>query len=660
MRVMKFLGTLALVFAVSAMTSCKGSDQPTDVLQEIPAATDDSVQDEGVADEGVADEGAADEGVADEGAADEGLADDTPVDDGSDVTDSGEDADAEVSCEPKCEDRVCGPDPVCKESCGTCEAGHSCDSNGQCQQDGCEKVCGDRVCGPDPVCGQSCGGCDAPYECNDAGQCECEPNCEGLDCGPDPKCGQSCGGCDAPYECNDAGQCECEPNCHGRECGNDPKCGLSCGGCDAPYECNDAGQCECRPNCEGLECGNDPKCGLSCGTCTTPAFCNPQGLCECTQECGLRRCGPDPICGQSCGTCSSGFSCDLNGLCSPDECAKQCGTRICGPDPVCGASCGACDFGYRCDADGQCQPDGCLKQCDGRVCGPDPVCGQACGNCVGSLVCDLKGKCIPNTAKCDGDWCFIQSGAFQMGSPNDELGRFRNEGPVHTVTITRPFYIKQYEVTQGEWKSMFHNNPSRFSTCGDECPVDQVNWFEAVAYANALSEKEGLEKCYTMSDCSGILGSGNPDYDRYQCTVTYPNLLDCKGYRLPTEAEWEYAARAGVHGPRYGEIYSTTWFTGNSSWLTHPVGEKSPNNWGLYDVLGNVKEWVNDLYDEYYYSSCNTGCQDPLGPDNSDLRVQRGGCWANSTASVRLAVRDGLYPRFRNDYSGFRLARTVP
>ena len=242
-----------------------------------------------------------------------------------------------------------------------------------------------------------------------------------------------------------------------------------------------------------------------------------------------------------------------------------------------------------------------------------------------------------------------------MGSPEDDPERYSNEGPTYIATITRDFYMSQTEVTQEQWESVFQNNPSSTTECGVDCPVETVNWFEAVAYANALSDKEGREKCYTIEGCSGSPGTGLKN-----CTVTHSNLLDCKGYRLPTEAEWEYAARAGVHGPRYGEIYSTTWFSGNSSWLTHPVGEKSPNNWGLYDVLGNVEEWVNDLYDEYYYSSCNTGCQDPLGPDNSDLRVQRGGCWANSIDSVRLAVRDGLYPRFRNDYSGFRLARTVP
>ena len=471
MQVFKSLGALTLIFAVSVMLSCGDSETKTDVLPDNSPATDE----------------------------------------GSDTTDSGSDADTETPCEKQCGDRVCGLDPVCQESCGTCETGYSCDADGQCQQDGCEKACGNRVCGPDPVCQESCGTCQAHENCNSEGQCECVPDCLEHKCGKDPVCG--------------------------------------------------------------------------------------------TQDCGP-----------------------------------------CGPEEVC--------------KEGQC----CTKNCAYRVCGPDPDCGEPCGTCDAGTTCDSVGRCVPESVgTCVDGWCLIEAGTFDMGSPETEQYRDNDEGPVHSVTITRSFIIRETEMTQKEWKALFgNNNPSRYPECGDNCPVEMVNWYEAVHYANTLSQLEHLESCYEISDCSGTFGAGQQTEDLYQCTVTFRGP-DCTGYRLPTEAEWEYAARAGTTGPRYAEPpNSIGWCQPESPMNTHPCAGKAANAWGLYDMLGNVSEWVYDWYDENYYSYCLSDCTDPLGtPTSTDMRSYRGGNFSVGYDYLRSASRTPNYPKVRGSNIGFRLIRTV-
>jgi formylglycine-generating enzyme required for sulfatase activity len=191
------------------------------------------------------------------------------------------------------------------------------------------------------------------------------------------------------------------------------------------------------------------------------------------------------------------------------------------------------------------------------------------------------------------------------------------------------------EVTQGEWQAAMGNNPSEFKNCGANCPVEQVSWDDAVGYANALSRREELPECYSGSTFSGI---------------------SCKGYRLPTEAEWEYAARAGTRGATYGrDIDSVAWYDQNARGSTHVVLQKQPNAWGLYDMLGNVWEWTGDWYDVYPGRVI-----DPTGPVSGSGRVIRGGSWADfaryARASDRVAVPEGS----RNSALGFRLVRTMP
>ena len=212
------------------------------------------------------------------------------------------------------------------------------------------------------------------------------------------------------------------------------------------------------------------------------------------------------------------------------------------------------------------------------------------------------------------------AGSFVMGSPQDEEGRDSNERQ-HGVRISQGFWIGKYEVTQGEWEAVMGTNPSRFTECGSQCPVERVSWNDVQKFIGRLNERES--------------GSGYV-------------------YRLPTEAEWEYAARAGTTGARYGELDEVAWYSGNSDRETHPVGEKRANAWGLLDMLGNVWEWTADWYGGYPTGSVT----DPEGPLGGSDRVFRGGSWNSRAGGVRSAARSGIVPGYRGGWIGFRLVRT--
>jgi formylglycine-generating enzyme required for sulfatase activity len=239
----------------------------------------------------------------------------------------------------------------------------------------------------------------------------------------------------------------------------------------------------------------------------------------------------------------------------------------------------------------------------------------------------------PKPADCPAGYVRIAPGTFTMGSPPGERDRDDDETQ-RNVTITRAFCMKATEVTQGEWQAVMGSNPSYFKDCGANCPVEKVSWDDAVGYANALSRREGLPECYAGSTFSG---------------------LGCKGYRLPTEAEWEYAARAGTTGATYGNLGSVAWYDENSGSATHPVGQKRPNAWGLYDMLGNVWEWTGDWYGEY-----SGTVTDPTGPARGSTRVVRGGSWYSIARGARAAFRGNYAPVDRDDDLGFRLSRTAP
>jgi formylglycine-generating enzyme required for sulfatase activity len=214
----------------------------------------------------------------------------------------------------------------------------------------------------------------------------------------------------------------------------------------------------------------------------------------------------------------------------------------------------------------------------------------------------------------------VPAGSFQMG---DSTGNgYLDELPVHTVNITQSFYLQKTEVTQGQWRAVMGSSPSYFSSCGDTCPVEQVSWQDIQTFIATLNVQD-------------------------------PG----KTYRLPTEAEWEYAARAGTTGDYGGTgvLDEMGWYEVNSGSTTHPVAGKQPNAWGLFDMHGNVWEWVQDWYLESYYSVSPT--DDPAGPATGTRRVLRGGSWFDGADSARSAARYDVLPTGRHGSYGFRLAR---
>ena len=239
------------------------------------------------------------------------------------------------------------------------------------------------------------------------------------------------------------------------------------------------------------------------------------------------------------------------------------------------------------------------------------------------LESDVPPKKITNSLGME--FVYVKPGSFMMGSPANESGRYDDEMQ-HRVTLSKGFYMQTTEVTQGQWRAIMGSSPSKFSNCGEDCPVEQVSWDDVQTFISKLNRKKG----------------GNR-------------------YRLPTEAEWEYAARAGstarfCYGDDEGRLSEYAWYSGNSGGKTHPVAQKQPNAWGLYDMHGNVYEWCQDWYDKNYPSGNVT---DPTGPSSGSLRVLCGGSWSSLAEFCRSAIRYGKFSATRNLYLGFRLVREL-
>jgi len=215
----------------------------------------------------------------------------------------------------------------------------------------------------------------------------------------------------------------------------------------------------------------------------------------------------------------------------------------------------------------------------------------------------------------------IPAGTFTMGT-EEKQAVYDNEVPSHTVTISKPYYMGVYEVTQDQWEAVMDSNPS-YRKCGN-CPVETVSYYDVLAFIKALNEKEETTR-----------------------------------YRLPTEAEWEYACRAGSKGAFcFGDdedlLYRYAWFMDDEKEGPQPVGRKRANTWGLYDMHGNVWEWVQDWYAEDYYE--NSPEADPTGPVDGTYRIFRGGSWLISAAGCRCARRVFIAPGGAAlDYLGVRL-----
>ena len=210
----------------------------------------------------------------------------------------------------------------------------------------------------------------------------------------------------------------------------------------------------------------------------------------------------------------------------------------------------------------------------------------------------------------------IPAGEFLMGSPPDEVGRDEDEGPQHVVRLSNGFWMADTPCTQDLYEAVVGSNPSRFKAATR--PVEKVSWTDAQEFLEALNRKRGLK------------------------------------LTLPTEAQWEYACRAGTTAPTYGPIGEIAWYTENSGGETHPVREKQPNPWGLYDMLGNVYEWCDD---RAYRKYSGEGQRDPVGPEVGGERVFRGGSWFVSARDCRAAIRHAFRPSYRHGYLGFRFVR---
>jgi formylglycine-generating enzyme required for sulfatase activity len=213
----------------------------------------------------------------------------------------------------------------------------------------------------------------------------------------------------------------------------------------------------------------------------------------------------------------------------------------------------------------------------------------------------------------------IPAGKFMMGCSAGDSQCYGDENPRHEVTISRSFELGKYEVTQGQWVKVMGNNPSSFKG-DDRLPVEQISWNDAQGFVMKLN-----------------------------------TLNDGYRYRLPTEAEWEYAARGGADGPYYGNLDAIAWYDSNSGSKTHPVGQKQPNGYGLYDMLGNVWEWCSDWYGESYYGG--SPAADPKGPSSGQYRVVRGGSWGGNSWDARVSYRLRYVAVDRLDDYGFRVCR---
>lgn len=221
----------------------------------------------------------------------------------------------------------------------------------------------------------------------------------------------------------------------------------------------------------------------------------------------------------------------------------------------------------------------------------------------------------------------VVPGTYAIGCTPGQGDACENAETLHDVTLTQAYLIGEAEVTQGLYASVMGNNPSQSSSCGADCPVEQVSWFDAVTFANALSLREDLPPCYAIDGES----------------VSMPSGLHCGGFRLPTEAEWEVAARGGQDLKFSGSDRIDEVRVGNGT-AVHPVRQKAPNGYGLHDMSGNVWEWVWDLYSE----------SDTVNPSSgSGMRVSRGGSWIFGETLV--SSRDGDSPEERFSNLGFRL-----
>ena len=295
-----------------------------------------------------------------------------------------------------------------------------------------------------------------------------------------------------------------------------------------------------------------------------------------------------------------------------------------------------------------------------QTCAKDGKSWGNCGGCSTSADGGLDAFPPDKNAGVPGTWITIPAGTFKMGSPITDKCRISDEPEQIPVTLSNKFEIQTTEVTQDQFQAVMGYKPWWSKSCSGTCPVETVSWYEAVAYCNALSTNKGLTQCYACTS------SGKNVTCKETAATTGKGIYTSKGYRLPTEAEWEYAYRAGTTTAFYsGGITSCQskdpnadkigWYQKNSGKTVHPASQKTPNAWGLYDMAGNVEEWCHDGYQKNLGSSAQT---DPVG--SGKYRVLRGGSWDYPSNYLRAAKRHDHSPTNRNSVIGFRCSRTLP
>ena len=503
------------------------------------------------------------------------------------------------------------------------------------------------------------------------------------------------------------------------------------------YECRaSAGECDVAEFCDGLnhDCPTDgfvtegavceeddnPCTDNIClgGVCST-IFDNANS-CEDAVDCTVTECRNG-----ACIVSGTHSGCYVNELCLEEGVIES---------ATGDGSCRVCDSAMHWDSWTAMESDGCD---DANVCTHTDTCGMD-GVCAGTAYsCNDHGNCNDYDDICTcamgyaGDYCdqcaegyvgypdcelfrtpgfvFISAGTFWMGSPDGncppdypgdcspEWGR-REDETLHEVTLTIDFEMSQHEVTEAEFRDAMGYNPLDYFPWfyeyghGETHPVRNVSWYDALAYANQISLNAGLTACYVLSDIF-CTDARDPVSNYMECFYEVPAFgiesatvtlaegatkpQDCEGYRLPTEAEWEYAARAGTTTAFYsGDIiywnYRTdegvnvipedpnldriAWFYFNSDNSAKPVGMKEPNAWGLYDMSGNIMEWVWDRYQAEYQ---NDSAIDPFGPSSGLDRVERGGVFSTYPQNCRSAIRFWNYPHVYPVFDGFRVVRSV-
>jgi len=261
-----------------------------------------------------------------------------------------------------------------------------------------------------------------------------------------------------------------------------------------------------------------------------------------------------------------------------------------------------------------------------------------------------------------GTWIAISKGTFLMGAPNDNCPVNSYE---HQVTLTHSFEMQSTEVTGGQFLAVMGYDPSFDKTCGGDCPVEWVTWHEAVAYCNTLSGTRGLPACYSCNN------SGSDVRCQEATGYTGQELYSCPGYRLPTDAEWEYAYRAGTTTPYYNGVNDPTkcnecltidanadvigWYCANSGAVKHQVQQKQANSWGLYDMAGNVYEWCHDGWSNLLDTAAKTN---PIALGNAN-RVIRGGNFRDPPSIMRAAARGLAGATLPSHVLGFRCTRSL-